>query len=579
MAGGTSGRLDQIIGLQAQQNASAEQRNLQREQMTQQERMQRRALRQQAIFGTIQAGLGAANLGTNIAGLVQRGTQFNRSADMQQQGIDLAQQKTAYDQSKDMLEMIVGGAQASSLIGGARMQMDRQAQTFDLSTTRGTQQQLKDISSEQQKINFDRILQGDEDALAAGLRDGSVTYAPGVQAQMTKDQAALTNLQSNPAIQEDHRRAGMDALSARIASSRFMVQKNTMRPMTDEESAQSSFQYVGDPETGKRRLVQRDRSDGVWREATSEAEKHQRAMELETHKADLVAKGGRKSGSTPIYDADGNVDPNSVDADYMSGLVTDLHKERIELFKAVSAHNALYQDNPKMQEALPDLKKPISSEEIQARLNMALSAPRAAAARINMPQAMQQQGPAMFGQVAVAPQGVPQQPNPGLPNDIVNRAAVGNTLPADGLGGTQGIPGVMPEELPAPQPQQPTQSTRGSTMAKQGSPGVVTKLNAPAQNIPASTPKAAKATQSYIQEAEAVPVPAGMKKSVIKLSGTNVAAKLGLDEVVVYSDSSGEYPVLTNKTLFDRYNREAPAGSRFIGPDSQWYRTSKPASK
>lgn len=305
MANGASGRLDYLI----QSDDRAIDRGFQADQRRQerevQERMQKRQLRQSALFGGINAALGVGGLGLGVANYLQRGAQIAQQAGLQQQELNLrGRQMDQQQQNMEVSELLAGGAAAAG-IASSVMETRRQKDQFDLSVTRGNERMLQNVSNDQEKIILDRINANDLEALDEGLRKQIVTYPPHIQSDLRSIGARIDQIQSDDSYSPQAKQRALQVLSAQQATLRWQVQPNPGKPMTASERGQADLGVIADPsDASKRYMIYYDRS-GAMREFVPEQEKIRWSAEADkdkaTHQAQLKAMyedGGASTGRT-----------------------------------------------------------------------------------------------------------------------------------------------------------------------------------------------------------------------------------------------------------------------------------------
>lgn len=299
MANGTSGRLDYIIqrGDQAEsQGYQLEQAAAQRDM---QERMQQKALRQNAIFGGINAAINVGQLGLGVANYMQRSDQ-------------IAQQR----EDSQVSELLAGGLAASKVAGDV-MDIRRRKDQFDLSVTRGNERMLQNVSNDADKIILDRINQNDPEALDEGLRKKLVTYPRHVESELRSVNARIAQIQVDDSYSPQARDRAIAVLSNKQAALRWQVEPNPGKPMSASELAQTQVGVIADPTNPQRQIrVVHDRS-GALKVFETDAEKDERTHNYKMQQVEQEARiksmyggdsgssgGGSKGGSRAIKAAE-----------------------------------------------------------------------------------------------------------------------------------------------------------------------------------------------------------------------------------------------------------------------------------
>lgn len=422
-AGGLIANRLQSADQQAAQQKDMNYQQVQREADRQlQERMQKRQLKQDAIFRGISAATGLAGVAQGIPGMVEGFKNLLGPTERQQQ--------TDFRSAQTTIQAAQSGAQmAATALAG-----ERAASRVSASSTVGTSRMLSNVVSDADNELFKRIQSGDHDSLSEGLRTGKVAYSPSMMRQRRTWEDSLDKVQSDPNLTPMARKASIAQLTQALESTKFSVNPSGDSKQDMNARAQDAFGVNTDPLTGKKSRVTFDRN-GVPKEYLTHDEKTQ--LEYE-HKERYETNLLERKAANPYLQYDdafatlakanaANVnrdDPTPTHDEVMAYL--ERKNAGVNAIKALAA-------GPGAGTA-QDSALPVAIGGVPAVGGVGGDSGAVAGIQSNP-----------IGQPIAAMQ-PPQAPSPAPWKTVIQQGQLAESLPS---------PGVQPEQVPAPAPDKP----------------------------------------------------------------------------------------------------------------------------
>lgn len=526
--------------------------------------MQKRALKQNAVLGGIQAATGIAStliggIGAipgivegfrNLAGPTARQIQqqqFGQELGLRQRGIDAS--------------LITQGAQAGlDIMKLAEMKADRQAKLEQAQTSYGTDEMLAEIpQAHQQQIVADAQA-GDQVALTRAKSTGLMTFTPAQNQQLQTLQRRRDEIAANVdgRYSADRQQFLLSQIDTQMAVIDQSPVVNRSRPMTARERMQSQISTIpiqtSDGGVFNMPLTMNSRGNPVVLETPEYVASTKRATrmgELQAeadfiranpdspiaHELRSKSRGSSGSGSDSMFTEDGNINLGAFTPETLMKLRKDMVEEKRENWKALNPRGYEPQQDKAGNVLNPPPEFVVSDDELRQRIVSMGRGPLSATSEIGMDRSNAIQTADRFGNVRFMDSVVPQHPQ-------------NNPLRYNG-------------------PLRPDPMTQdGQNPLRRDQQGA------------AQQQQQAQVVQSeYDKVAYYVPRRPGVKSRMSMTATTdspNLPAMLGLDSILVENDGQSVLPIIPDRQTLERYAKIVPPGTGFITSDGRVARTLKP---
>jgi len=533
-----------------------------------QERMQKRQLKQQAVLGGIQAGVGIASalvggVGAipgivegfrNLAGPTGRQIQQQQFSDE----MDLRQDQLQFSKDNLGFQAMNQGAQVGvELAKLAQMKQQRQSLLESAEQSYGTDMMLDEIPQTFNNSTIEDALAGDPMAMQRARERSLLVTTPAQSTALANLQQRREQIANNATGQynEYQQQFALAEIDAQIQAIQSRPQVNRSRMPTENEVARSQVQMIPVRGEGGEMIdipmVRQSRGNyGVMTEhpmmvkqaakakAMGEAEAEDWAVKNAPNST-LALKASEakqsKGGTRPLFTSDGMIDTSAISTQ-------DWIKMQDQI---IESKKAAYEIQSKATNGISGATLP--PPDLTITQNDITNYLRNLQASVTSVNRMGQDNMRMkIGQTLLPPGTMPA-------GTAVPIAQAG---PAGAL-----VASANPLRAPVAPGHQPGQSPN------------------PLRQVSNSSMSQADFMSGYEKSAFSVPQRQGVRRVTMTAANGNLPELMGMDYLVMEHDGSSLLPVLPDRESVLRYARIVPPGSRFITASSQVAKINEPAKK